>query len=54
MSFFLGTIRDKDISFNYPARIEVLFIIFLVSTLNPAKTADRFSVIFSVFAKSLA
>jgi hypothetical protein len=51
---FLGIIRDKDTFFNCPARIEAFFIIFLISTFSPAKTADRFFAIFSVSVKFLA
>jgi hypothetical protein len=51
--FFLIIIRDSDISFNCPARIEALFIAFSVSIFSPAKAVDRFSVILSAFVKSL-
>jgi hypothetical protein len=50
--FFLAIIRDNDISFNYPVRIEILSITFLVSTLNPAKTIDKFFTVLSASAKS--
>jgi hypothetical protein len=52
--FFLNIIRDKNAFFNYSAKIEVLFIISLASTFSPVRAADRFSVIFSASAKSLA
>jgi hypothetical protein len=53
-SSFLSIIRNKDASFNCPAKIETLFIIFPASTLNPARAVDRFFTIFSASAKSLA
>jgi hypothetical protein len=52
--FFLSIIRDKDTFFNCPARIETFFIIFPTSTFSPARAVNRFSVIFSTSAKSLA
>jgi hypothetical protein len=52
-SFSLAIIRDSDAFFNYSAKIEAFFIVFLASTLNPAKTVDRFFAVFSAFAKSL-
>jgi hypothetical protein len=54
MSFSLNTIRDKDTFSNYSAKIETLFIISLILTFSPAKAADRFFVILSASAKSLA
>jgi hypothetical protein len=53
-SFSLAIIRDSDVSFNYPARIEALFIAFLVSTFSPVRTVDRFFAVFSTFAKSFS
>jgi hypothetical protein len=52
--FFLNIIRDKDVSSNYPARIEAFSVISLALTLNPVKAVDRFFVILSASAKSLA
>jgi hypothetical protein len=51
-SFFLAIIRDKDTFSSYPARIEALFIVFLVFIFISAKAVDRFSAVFSAFAKS--
>jgi len=53
ISLSLVIIKDSDTFSSCPARIEAFFIIFLASTLSPARTADRFSAVFSVFAKSL-
>jgi hypothetical protein len=52
-SFSFSSIRDKDIFSSYPARIEAFSITFPVSTLNPARAADRFFTVFSAFSKSL-
>jgi hypothetical protein len=52
-SFSLAIIRNKDIFFSCLARIEALFIVFLISMLTLAKTVDKFSAVFSVSAKSL-
>jgi len=49
-----NNIRDKNAFSNYPARIKAFSIIFPASTFSPAKTADRFSAIFSASSKSLA
>jgi hypothetical protein len=54
VSFSLGIIRDKDIFFSCSARIEVLFIIFLVSTFSPVRAVDRFFAVFSIFVKFFA
>jgi hypothetical protein len=51
--FSLAITRDSDAFFNYPAKIETLFIAFLTSTFNPARAVDRFSAVSSAFAKSL-
>jgi hypothetical protein len=51
--FFLSIIRDKDVFFNYPIRIKALSITFPASIFSPVKAVDRFSAIFSAFAKSL-
>jgi hypothetical protein len=51
--FFLAIIRDSDVFFNCPVRIEVLFVVFSVSTLNPARAIDKFFAVFSASAKSL-
>jgi hypothetical protein len=53
ISFFLAITRDSDAFFSYSAKIEALFIAFSISTLNPARTVDRFSAVFSASAKSL-
>jgi hypothetical protein len=50
---FLVIIRDKDIFSSYLAKIETLFIVFPVFMLILVKAVDRFSAVFSVFAKSL-
>jgi hypothetical protein len=52
-SFSLIIIKNKDIFFSCPAKIETLFVIFLVLTFSPAKAVDRFSAIFSTSVKSL-
>jgi hypothetical protein len=51
---FLAITRDSDVFSNYSVKIEALFVAFSVSTLNPAKTVDRFSTVLSASAKSLA
>jgi hypothetical protein len=53
-SFSLAITRDSDIFFSCSVRIEALSIIFLASTLSPAKTVDRFSAVLSAFAKSFS
>jgi hypothetical protein len=50
----LTIIRDSDVFSSYPAKIETLSIVSPTSTLNPAKTIDRFSAVLSASAKSLA
>ena len=50
--FSLAIIRDNDVFFNCPARIEAFSVAFLISTLSPAKAVDRFSAALSAFAKS--
>jgi hypothetical protein len=52
-SFSLSIIRDKNTFFSYLIKIETLFITFSVSTFNSTKITDKFSVVFSVFVKSL-
>ena len=52
--FSLTITRDSDTFFNYPAKIEALFIAFLASTFNPARIVDRFFTVLSASAKSLA
>jgi hypothetical protein len=53
-SSFLNIIKDKDAFSSCPAKIATLFITFLVSTFSPAKAVDRFFIVLSAFAKSLA
>jgi hypothetical protein len=50
--FFLVIIRDSEIFFSCPVRIEVFSVVFLVSTFSPAKAIDRFFVVLSASAKS--
>jgi hypothetical protein len=50
--FFLTIIRDRDASFNCFAKIKTFFITFSAFKLILAKAVDRFSAVFSVFAKS--
>jgi hypothetical protein len=52
-SFFLAITRDSDAFSNCPAKIETLSIAFPISTLNLAKTVDRFFTALSASAKSL-
>jgi hypothetical protein len=52
MSPFLGVIRDKNAFFSYSAKIETLFIVFSVSTLSPAKAADKFSAVLLASVRS--
>jgi hypothetical protein len=49
----LAIIRDRNAFFNYPARIETLFIAFSAFMLTPARAVDRFFAVLSAFAKSL-
>jgi hypothetical protein len=49
----LAIIRDRNAFFNYPARIETLFIAFPIFMLTLARAIDRFSAVFSTSAKSL-
>jgi hypothetical protein len=51
-SFSLIIIKDRDISFSCPARIEALSIVFLVFRLIPVKAVDRFSAVYSASARS--
>ena len=51
-SFSLIIIRDSDVSFSCPAKIEALSITFPASTLNPARAIDRFFAVLSASAKS--
>jgi hypothetical protein len=53
-SSFFSSIKNKDIFFSCPAKIEAFSVAFPASTLSPAKAADRFSAVFSAFSKSLA
>jgi hypothetical protein len=43
--------KNSDISSNYPAKIKAFFIISSASRLTPARAIDRFSAVYSVFAK---
>jgi hypothetical protein len=45
--------KDRDTSFNYPARIETLSVVSSVSILSPVRAIDRFLAVCSVFARSL-
>jgi hypothetical protein len=51
-SFSLIIIRDKDIFFSCPIKIEALSIIFPVFRLISAKAVDRFSAVCFVSARS--
>jgi hypothetical protein len=51
--FSLAIIRDSDVFFSYPARIEARFVAFLASTLSSVRAIDRFSAALSASAKSL-
>ena len=51
--FSFNSIRDKDASSNCPARIKVFSVISPASIFSPAKTADRFFIVFSASSKSL-
>jgi hypothetical protein len=51
-SFSLAIIRDSDVFFSCPAKIEALSIVFPVSTFSSAKAVDRFSAVFSASARS--
>jgi hypothetical protein len=53
ISSSFNSIRNKDTSSSYPARIEARSITFPALTLNPAKVVDRFSAVFSTSSKSL-
>jgi len=53
-SFFLVIIKNRNVFFSCPAKIEVLFIVFPVFMLNLAKAVDRFFAVLSASAKSLA
>jgi hypothetical protein len=48
----LVIIRNRDIFFNCPARIETFSIAFSASRLAPVKAVDRFSAVYSVSARS--
>ena len=48
----LAIIRDSDVFFNCSVRIEAFSVASSVSTLNPVRAVDRFSVVLSAFAKS--
>jgi hypothetical protein len=47
-------IKDRNIFFNCPAKIETLSIVSPVFILNSTKAVDRFFVVLSIFVKSLA
>jgi hypothetical protein len=51
-SFSLIIIRDRDISFNCPAKIETFSIAFSVFMLTPAKAVDRFFAVLSASVRS--
>jgi hypothetical protein len=53
-SFSLAIIKDRDVFFNYPARIEALSVAFPISMLNLARAVDRFFAVLSASVKSLA
>jgi hypothetical protein len=48
----LTIIKDKDISFSYPAKIEAFSVVSPISILILAKAIDRFFAVFSASAKS--
>ena len=52
-SSFLTIIKNRDTSFNYPARIEALSVISPAFMLNSARAVDRFSAVYSASARSL-
>jgi len=52
-SFSLTITRDKDASFNCPAKIEILSIAFPASMLSSARAIARFFTVLSTSAKSL-
>ena len=54
VSSSLAIIKDRDVFFNYPARIEAFSVAFSIFMFNLARVIDRFSAVFSVSAKSLA
>jgi hypothetical protein len=52
-SFSLAIIKDRDIFFSYPIRIEALSVAFSAFIFSLARAVDRFSAVYSVFARSL-
>jgi hypothetical protein len=52
VSFSLAIIRDRDIFFSYPARIEALSVVFSTFKLTPARVVNRFSAALSTSVKS--
>jgi hypothetical protein len=48
----LAIIKDRDIFFNYPAKIEILSVTFPAFILNLAKAIDRFSAVCLTFIRS--
>jgi hypothetical protein len=44
--------KDRDVSSNYPAKIEALSVVFSAFRLIPAKVIDKFSAVYSVSARS--
>jgi hypothetical protein len=49
--FSLAIIKDKDIFFSCPARIEALSVVSLVFIFNSARAVDRFFTVLSASVK---
>jgi hypothetical protein len=52
--FFPAIAKDKDIFFSYLVSIEALSVVSPALMFNPARIVNRFSAVFSAFAKSLS
>jgi hypothetical protein len=52
ISSFLIIIKNRNISFNCPAKIEIFSVAFSAFMLIPARAVDRFFAVFSAFARS--
>jgi hypothetical protein len=48
----LAIIKNRDIFFNCPVRIEIFFITFLAFMLSSVRIIDRFSAVYSVSTRS--
>jgi hypothetical protein len=52
VSSSLAITKNRDVSFNCPAKIDAFSVVFPVFRLTPVKAVDRFSAVYSALTNS--